>query len=298
MKDKLRVSYRQSDENGSYKSFVSHSHDTFEIYFFHSGDCKYHIGDRIHQLLPNDLILMNGLTLHGATPSPHVPYIRSVLQFSQPWIMPILEAHQVPELLSPFNHLNNFLFREIPNGVLQEIDQLFSDITTLYTSPPNVVSQPDEEGIRERLYEGRLSTLLVQLLFTIHSLSHAKLEMLPPQESERHKHVDAAAAWVQNYFQRPISLNDMASSLNISKYHMCRTFKEVTGMTIMKYLMSVRVNRAKYLLEMDPSKSILDVTLESGFENASHFSRAFRQHANMTPSQYRKRWQRQDMMKS
>jgi len=70
---------------------------------------------------------------------------------------------------------------------------------------------------------------------------------------------------------------------------MSRIFKDVTGYTIMQYLMMCRINRAKYLLEIRPEKSILDVALESGFEDASHFSRFFRKQLKITPSEYRNR---------
>jgi len=40
-------------------------------------------------------------------------------------------------------------------------------------------------------------------------------------------------------------------------------------------------------LEIYPNKSILEVALESGFEDASHFSRFFRKQMKITPSEYR-----------
>jgi AraC-like DNA-binding protein len=70
---------------------------------------------------------------------------------------------------------------------------------------------------------------------------------------------------------------------------MSRIFKEVIGLTVMQYLMNCRMNRAKYLLEMDTEQTILGVALESGFESSSHFSRFFRQQINMTQSEYRER---------
>lgn len=287
--DKINVAFRQSDEKWSQDDFKYHSHDTFEIYYFHSGDCKYLIGDRIYELQPGDIIIMNGLTLHRANPLPTAPYERSVIEFSREWIRPILSSLNVPELLVPFYKLRNFLFRDIDKVVLVEIMELMKEINLLVLQTKHLSDSNEEQFLNTRLIEGRASTLLTQLLFKIYELSRERLAQLPPKESEKNTHAERVVTWIQQYFNNNISLSTIADSLNISKYHMCRIFKEVTGFTVMQYLMSCRINRAKYLLEMVPDKTILEVALESGFDNSSHFSRFFRQQVKMTPTEYRKR---------
>ncbi|NGP45757.1 AraC family transcriptional regulator [Bacillaceae bacterium SIJ1] len=282
--DMIHVCFRRMNEKWTDADFQAHSHERFEIYRFHSGDCKYVIGDRVHTLQPGDIIMMNGLTLHGARPLATKPYERSVLEFSQSWIEPVLKSIQLPELLLPFYKLNNFLFRNVEEDSLREIDHLFCETAALNDVRVSL-DRADPQG---RLIEGEMATLVTRILIKMYQLSHSRLAQLPPQESEKSKHVDRIVTWIQNSFQLNITLNDIANDLNISKYHMCRIFKEVTGLTVMQYLMSVRLHRAKYLLEMTVDKTVLDIALESGFENASHFSRLFRQQVCMTPSQYRK----------
>jgi AraC-like DNA-binding protein len=65
-------------------------------------------------------------------------------------------------------------------------------------------------------------------------------------------------------------------------------FKEVTGFTVMEYVMACRLNQVKYLLEMEPDQSLTDVSRATGFESVAHFSRFFKEKVGTTPSQYRK----------
>ncbi|WP_257345911.1 AraC family transcriptional regulator [Pseudalkalibacillus decolorationis] len=283
MNIRISATYRRKDEKWSQSDFYYHSHERFEIYHFHSGNCKYLIGDRIYELLPGDVIIMNGLTLHRPNPLPPEPYERSVIEFSPEWIRPIIHTLQMPELLIPFYKLNNCLFRDIDQITLNKIENLIERISINVTS-----TRKEKDNTGKRLKEGGTATYLIQLLFQIYDLSQSQLQKVPRYESEKDLHVERVVTWIDHHFHQNITLDHIAENLNISKYYMSRIFKEVTGFTIMQYLMNRRMNRAKYLLEMYPKKTILEVALDSGFENSSHFSRFFRKNMKMTPTQFRK----------
>ena len=62
-------------------------------------------------------------------------------------------------------------------------------------------------------------------------------------------------------------------------------FKE-TGMTLYKYLMGVRMEHAKYLLE-ENRLSVSEIASGIGYPNANSFTRAFRKYASQAPTAYR-----------
>ena len=283
MDEKINANYQLKDTVSSYDDFSYHSHDKYEIYYFHEGDCRYLIGDNIYHLQQDDFIIMNGLTLHRAYPEPGISYERSVIEFSSEWIKPILDNLNVPELLSPFNDQSNTLFRGIDKAEIEEMKELIKKIAKKNGSP--LVGK--ENKIENRLKMGEITTLLVQLLFKIFEISKQHPAKISPIETEKNMHVKRIISWIDTHFHNQITLDNMADNLFISKYYMSRIFKDVTGYTIMQYLMSCRIKRAKYLLEIYPNKSILEVALESGFEDASHFSRFFRKQMKITPSEYR-----------
>lgn len=281
MADKIFAGYRLVDKVESYEDFRYHSHDKYEIYYFHGGKCKYLIGDHIYHLQEDDLIIMNGLTLHRAYPEPGIAYERSVIEFSSEWLRPILTNLNVPELLDPFNQLSNTLFHIRDKEKSAEVKELMKKMAK------TVQSSNQQNKMENRLKNGELTTMLVQLLFKIFDLSKQLLQNNVPVESDKNIHVKKMIEWIDIHFCNPITLDDIAHHLNISKYYMSRIFKDVTGYTIMQYIMSCRINRAKYLLEIHPDKSILEVSLESGFEDSSHFSRFFRKQMKLTPTEYR-----------
>lgn len=281
MAEKIFAGYRLVDEVETYEDFSYHSHDKYEIYYFHGGKCKYLIGDHIYHLQEDDLIIMNGLTLHRAYPEPGISYERSVIEFSSEWLRPILTNLNVPELLDPFNQLSNTLFHIRDKEKSAEMKELIKKMAK------TVQTSNQENKMENRLKNGELTTMLVQLLFKIFDLSKQELQNNAHVESDKSIHVKKMIEWIDGNFCNPITLDDIAHHLNISKYYMSRIFKDVTGYTIMQYIMSCRINRAKYLLEIQPDKSILEVSLESGFEDSSHFSRFFRKQMKLTPTEYR-----------
>jgi len=271
------------DESFSKDDFNYHSHNMYEIYYFHSGDCKYLIGNRIYQLEQDDIIIMNGLTLHRANPIPTKPYERSIIEFSPEWIKHILKTLKVPELLDPFNFLSNSIFRGGDEKTLQEINRLFISINQLTSSIHQEGRSKKDNGIKE----AEITSMFIQLLIKVYEISQFELGKTQIVDSEKEHHVNRIKSWIDENFQDAITLDIVSNHLNISKYYMSRIFKDVTGYTIMQYIMSCRIDRAKYLLEIYPDKSIQDVAIESGFENASHFSRLFRKQVNISPSEYR-----------
>jgi AraC-like DNA-binding protein len=87
-------------------------------------------------------------------------------------------------------------------------------------------------------------------------------------------------------FANAISLADLARIGQVSKYHLCRTFRESVGVSLHVYQNHLRLDRAKRLLLQ--KRSIADVAYELGFYDQSHFGRYFRNFTGVTPRMYSK----------
>ncbi|GAE94310.1 transcriptional regulator [Gracilibacillus boraciitolerans JCM 21714] len=281
--EKFNIVYRNIDLVTNKEDFFVHSHDYYEIYFYHKGDCKYIINEDMIDLQSHDIIIMNGSSLHGPAPEINTCYERSVIEFSADWIRPILDKLNVPELLTPFDKLSNYLLRKVDKQVHENILQLVNRLQL------KQIQQIDlkKSEVQKRLLDAEITTLLIELLFIIYDLSKGKLNNIMLSNNKKTLHVNHVISWIDQHFQEEVTLDDVANSLHISKYYMARIFKDVTGFTVMQYLMQRRLVRAKYLLEMQSTKSILEIALDSGFESSSHFSRKFREFYRISPSAYR-----------
>jgi AraC-like DNA-binding protein/ligand-binding sensor protein len=106
-----------------------------------------------------------------------------------------------------------------------------------------------------------------------------------PPSSPLLKKIEAFLAESQD---GPISLKDVAASVNLSPCHFCSVFKKQTGLTFSQYRLRQRLEKARELLA-DSGRRISDVAFESGFESIPYFNRAFRQQFDCSPTEFRER---------
>lgn len=84
------------------------------------------------------------------------------------------------------------------------------------------------------------------------------------------------------------SIEELAHQVGVTPTHFCRIFKKATGVSPHQYVMKARLSRAQHMLEQSEA-SMATIAEALGFMSQSHFTRAFRQFAGETPSDFRKR---------
>lgn len=94
--------------------------------------------------------------------------------------------------------------------------------------------------------------------------------------------------YVQTHYAQSISLDRLAREVNLAPTYLCLLFREETGQTLNAYITAVRMERARALLA-DMDLKLYDVSLAVGYPNPSYFTRQFRKHTGMTPTEYRNR---------
>lgn len=96
-------------------------------------------------------------------------------------------------------------------------------------------------------------------------------------------------SYINNHCTEDLSLDDIAKITGFSKYHFSRLFKQFTNITFYKYLNQKRISYAVMLLT-DPSVSITEVALRSGFSSLSAFIRMFKLTKQCTPTKFRTKY--------
>jgi len=87
------------------------------------------------------------------------------------------------------------------------------------------------------------------------------------------------------------SLAELAASVRLSPYHFLRTFEALVGVTPHQYVLRMRLRKAAMRLCAAPDK-VLDIALDSGFQDVSNFNRTFRAEFGLNPREYRLRYSR------
>lgn len=86
---------------------------------------------------------------------------------------------------------------------------------------------------------------------------------------------------------RALSLTEAAASTHWSSGYLSKMFKSVTGCTFVSYLMQWRISRAKLMLA-STQMPVRKIAAELDFNQVNYFSRVFRAHTGMSPSEYRR----------
>ncbi len=101
--------------------------------------------------------------------------------------------------------------------------------------------------------------------------------------------IDAIKNYLKGNLTRDLSLDDIALHVGMSKYSLCRYYKERRGRSIMEDFKRIRIAYAKRLLRYS-SEGIEQIGRLCGFDSHSYFSMRFREICGCTPSEYRKRY--------
>ncbi|WP_257351101.1 bifunctional transcriptional activator/DNA repair enzyme AdaA [Pseudalkalibacillus decolorationis] len=112
----------------------------------------------------------------------------------------------------------------------------------------------------------------------------------PDQHGPDAKMAQAVIDLIQERYPEPLTLDKMASELNISPYHLQRVFKRTTGKTPSKQLLHTRLEMAEQLLAQK-EQSIAEIAEVVGFRSVSHFSDVFKKTVGCTPNDYRRKIQ-------
>lgn len=130
---------------------------------------------------------------------------------------------------------------------------------------------------------------LISLLSTHYIQNYSNYFDLKNDQLSASKFDQGQMARIDSYIEQNIgnniSVDDLADLLRCSKFYFLREFKKLTGATPYQYLMGKRLEQAKALLS---SENIAVVAHELGFNDQSHFTRAFKNHFGLTPGQFLK----------
>ena len=100
--------------------------------------------------------------------------------------------------------------------------------------------------------------------------------------------IEEAVSLIENSVREPLSLDDVSGHLHVSKYHMHRLFKALTGQPLMTYVRGRRLSASvTELLETD--HNIINIAEEFQFDYEQSYERAFKRLFGMTPGELRRR---------
>jgi AraC family transcriptional regulator len=125
-------------------------------------------------------------------------------------------------------------------------------------------------------------------LSKIDQMRRERWDQYIPRQREHHVSIVAKSLWfIEGQFARCPSLDDSASAVGTTRFHLSRTFKWATGHSIMAYVRGRRLTEA-YTALAEGAQGILAVAVDAGYGSHEAFTRAFRDQFGVTPDEVRR----------
>ncbi|WP_219833914.1 AraC family transcriptional regulator [Paenibacillus sp. R14(2021)] len=250
---------------------TNHYHGTYEIYYLVSGERVHFIDGRTVRLTAGALVLVNKQVVHNASDLGPPEHERIVINFSDAYLGTGHPLHD-PLLLKPFERQTCLLKLHSQEQVFME--QLLGKMIA-------------EAAHRRPGFETYLRVLLTELL-----LFAARLPVQEQQESQDphsplHRKIAEVMQFIGDHYETRLSLPDIAKRFFVSPYYLSRSFRTVTGFTLIEYVHLTRVREAQRLLRSTDLKIIL-IAERTGFESTGHFDRIFKKLTGTTPLLFRR----------
>ncbi len=127
-----------------------------------------------------------------------------------------------------------------------------------------------------------------QLFECFDTFQHEQLHVLLEKTKEDTiRPIRLAKQYIQNHYAEPISLEEVSTQIGFSLNYFSALFKKETGEGFAKYVIRIRIEKAKELLQ-DTNFSVSEICFMVGYTNITHFTQNFKKMTGLNPSQYRK----------
>ncbi|MDX2178974.1 MAG: AraC family transcriptional regulator [Bryobacteraceae bacterium] len=254
-------------------------HDYYEVLFLEEGEAVYRVEDRAVKMRTGDLFVMGSAQYHGIqkylSPSlrvrvlyflPHLIWREDVAGESAEYLLPFeIQGREFPHVIAAATGLPKEV-RELMRAIQMEL--------AIGTA-------------RARLCAKTYLKMILVLLIKHYASFGATREAVAQKERNLSR-LRPLFDYLDAHHGEPISVEDAAGVLHMSKPHFMRFFRGTTGQPFISHLNRFRVAKAQHLMATT-EETIAEISQEVGFCDQSYFGLIFRRLVGMTPREYRAR---------
>lgn len=168
-----------------------------------------------------------------------------------------------------------FLSESAQSGEIHGIEEHFQDLIAEYSYKRSW----DSLSIKCRFID-----ILLKIYRREESFSGT--DMPDFKRARNEKLVKEIIQYLNEYYSEVVSLEALARKYCINSRSLNLIFKSVTGTTLIKYLISLRIEKSKRLLRFT-NDNVTEIALETGFYDSHHFNKTFKNLVGRTPTQFR-----------
>lgn len=245
---------------GIVQKFPNHFHKFYVIGFIEGGSRHLWCKNQEYDLMAGDLVLFNPMDNHFCA-----PINGEILDYRAVNVNPDVMQRAVKEI-SGMNYTPYFTRNVVPGC---ELAQALNDVYK------GIVEQAPKLEKEEAFY------VLLEQVLREYSIPLDTVCMREPQDAVRQ-----VCEFLEEHVSENVSLEEMTELVNLSRSRLLHIFTKQMGVSPYRYLQSLRIEKAKRLLERGASPA--EAAGLFGFTDQSHFSRFFKEFIGLTPKQYQR----------
>ena len=252
-----------------------HFHDPYEILFVTGGTCSFLMESELIRASRGTILLIKSGLLHMSTSLPDEEYVRYIINFNPTELKPY--SSKTTDLLEAFHKDRHVIY--LKEEEIAPMEALFRTC-----------------GERGHGYgaELRRNMAFLEMLIRLGELSRAGRRSSQLRRRETDKNYEKVRQIISYILDNPtenLSLEAVSERFHYNKHYLCRIFKAATGISVGKYITSVRIQYAAGFLRQ--GCSVQESGLRAGFKNNSNFISTFHKVMEVPPGQYRQRFRQQ-----
>ncbi len=246
-----------------------HTHTvTSEIIQTFDNDGNLLINGQLYKFKKNSLFFIHGPATHLVSPRDINRYNHSII---------ILNTSEIEKLTFSLNMAREYgkLFTDSGGTLctLSHEDVIRTD--SIFLKIHNILNDSEE------MKYARLAAQFTELV-------HIGCENALKSVNEKNRLSDVIAFISDNALEK-ITIDDICEHTHMSKYHLCRVFKENIGITIGNFIKNRRLSEAKRLLT-ETDMSVAQIAYRCCFADSGFFSKTFSKEFGITPGKYRAKY--------
>jgi AraC-like DNA-binding protein len=270
------VNYHQNTKfrlynNTEAENYPPHWHTPYELIMPTEGSYRVVCGEHSYELREGDVIIIAPGIVHELFAPPSGTRIIFQPEFSS---LSLREIDVIAQSVSPAV----LITREGSPEIYQPIRELMLAIR-------------NEFFAGEPFMETSVFSRFLQILVLV-GRAHAEtmwrsIDATASKQKEYLDKITSICNYINEHYAEDLNLDDIAEQAGFSKYHLARLFRQVTNVSLYKYISRRRIAQAKELL-ISGEYSIMEVAYLSGFSSHGTFTRMFRQVTGVSPNEFRK----------
>lgn len=258
-----------------FTTYPMHWHEEMEIVYVESGEFEECIDLEKYHVKAGDVILVNPCLLHSFR---HYENIRTkftsiIFSFS------MITGNNTDGCA--IKYLTPYLEGMYINPVVISKDSEHYD--ELVLSIKNLINLFDNKG---DYFEIGIKSGLYNMFFILFKYFFRPELHEPNIKDNTTRNIKTILDYIDENYMKPITIDELAECVNLSKHYFMRFFKKYMGMTCIEYINDYRLNIAANHL-INTGMQITEIAEMIGITNLSYFNRIFKKKFNMTPKEYR-----------